>query len=66
MSQDIFMSQEKLQTMVMQKSWGVIEVYYGIVHVVNRPRSIYQYSCMATRLSCQFCFLCLTSLKGDF
>ena len=30
------MSQEKLQTMVMQKSWGVIEVYYGIVQVVNR------------------------------
>ena len=34
-SWDIFMSQEKLQTMVMQKSWGVIEVYYGIVQVVN-------------------------------
>ena len=30
------MSQEKLQTMVMQKFWGVIEVYYGIVQVVNR------------------------------
>ena len=30
------MSQEKLQTMVMQKSWGGgIEVYYGIVQVVN-------------------------------
>ena len=29
------MSQEKLQTMVVQKSWGVIEVYYGIVQVVN-------------------------------
>ena len=29
------MSQEKLQTMVMQKFWGVIEVYYGIVQVVN-------------------------------
>ena len=29
------MSQEKLQTMVMQKSWGVIEVYYGILQVVN-------------------------------
>ena len=28
-SWDIFMLQEKLQTMVMQKSWGVIEVYYG-------------------------------------
>ena len=29
------MSQEKLQTMVMQKLCGVIEVYYGIVQVVN-------------------------------
>ena len=29
------MSQEKLHTMVMQKSWGVIEVYYGIVQVAN-------------------------------
>ena len=29
------MSQEKLQTMVKQKSWGVMEVYYGIVQVVN-------------------------------
>ena len=29
------MSQDKLQTMVMQKSWGVIEVYYGILQVVN-------------------------------
>ena len=28
------MSQEKLQTIVMQKSWGVIDVYYGIVQVV--------------------------------
>ena len=34
-SWDIFMSQEKLQTMVMQKFCGVIEVYYGIVQVVN-------------------------------
>ena len=34
-SWDIFMSQEKLQTMVMQMFWGVIEVYYGIVQVVN-------------------------------
>ena len=30
------MSQEKLETTVMQKSWGVIEVYFGIVQVVNR------------------------------
>ena len=29
------MSQAKLQTMVMQRFWGVIEVYYGIVQVVN-------------------------------
>ena len=29
------MSQEKLQTMVMQTFWLVIEVYYGIVQVVN-------------------------------
>ena len=35
-SWDIFMSQEKLQTMIMQKFWGVIEVYYGIVQVVNK------------------------------
>ena len=35
-SWNIFMSQEKLQTMVMQKFWGVIEVYYAIVQVVDR------------------------------
>ena len=29
------MSQEKLQTMVMQMSWGVIGVYYEIKQVVN-------------------------------
>ena len=29
------MSQEKLQTVVMQTSWEVIEMYYGIVQVVN-------------------------------
>ena len=43
-SWDIFMSQKKLQTMVMQKFFffgggggggAVIEVYYGIVQVVN-------------------------------
>ena len=31
----IFMSQEKLQTIVVQKFWGVLKVYYGIVQVVN-------------------------------
>ena len=34
-SWDIFMSQEKLQTMSMQNFWGVKEVHYGIVQVVN-------------------------------
>ena len=29
------MSQENLQTMIMQNVWGVKEVYYGIVQVVN-------------------------------
>ena len=29
------MSQENLQTMIMQNIWGVKEVYYGIVQVVN-------------------------------
>ena len=29
------MSQEKLQTMIMQNFWGVKEVHYGIVQVVN-------------------------------
>jgi len=29
------MSQEKLQTMSMQNFWGVKEVHYGIVQVVN-------------------------------
>ena len=29
------MSQEKLQTIVTQTFWGVIEVYYGIVQVVK-------------------------------
>ena len=33
------MSQEKLQTIVMQKLLGVIEVYYGIVQVVNEQGS---------------------------
>ena len=31
----IFMSQEKLHTMIMQTFWGMIELYYGIVQVVN-------------------------------
>ena len=34
-SWDMFMSQEKLQTMSMQNVWGVKEVHYGIVQVVN-------------------------------
>ena len=42
------MSQEKLQTMVMQKLWGVIEVYYGIVQVVNEMKLIYEMG--------EFCF----------
>ena len=29
------MSQENLQTVIMQNFWGVKEVYYGIVQVVN-------------------------------
>ena len=29
------MSQENLQTMIMQNFWGVKEVYYGIVQAVN-------------------------------
>ena len=29
------MSQKNLQTMIMQNFWGVKEVYYGIVQVVN-------------------------------
>ena len=29
------MCQENLQTMIMQNFWGVKEVYYGIVQVVN-------------------------------
>ena len=29
------MSQEKLQTMIIQNFWGVKEVYYGIVQVEN-------------------------------
>ena len=29
------MSQENLQTMIMQNFWRVKEVYYGIVQVVN-------------------------------
>ena len=34
-SWDMFMSQEKLQTMSMQNFWAVKEVHYGIVQVVN-------------------------------
>ena len=30
------MTQENLQTMVMQNFWWVKEVYYGIVQVVNK------------------------------
>ena len=33
------MSLEKLQTMSMQNFWGVKEVHYGIVQVVNRNTS---------------------------
>ena len=29
------MSQENLQTMIMQNFWGLKEMYYGIVQVVN-------------------------------
>ena len=36
------MSQEFLQTMIMQTFWGVIEVYYGIVQVVNIHTSIHR------------------------
>ena len=31
----MFMSQAKFQTMSMQNFWGVKEVHYGIVQVVN-------------------------------
>ena len=30
------MSQENLQTIIMENFWGVKEVYYGIVQVVNK------------------------------
>ena len=33
---DILMSQENLQTMIMQNFWGVKEAYYGIVQILNR------------------------------
>ena len=36
----MFMSQEKLQTMSMQNFWGVKEVHYGIVQVVNRWKEL--------------------------
>ena len=32
------MSQESLETMIMQNFWGVTEGYYGIVQVVNRDK----------------------------
>ena len=48
------MSQEKLQTMVIQRFWGLIEVYYGIVQVVNdlcdAGAMLYQLSYEATHL----------------
>ena len=34
------MSQENLQTMIMQTFWGVKKVYYGIVQVVNNQIAI--------------------------
>ena len=46
------MSQENLQTMIMQNFWGVKEVYYGIVQVVNglyRTEYIYRGHYMAAR-----------------
>ena len=51
------MSQEDLQTMIMQNFWGVKEVYYGIVQVVNsglrdcrrqEPRSLSAMECGAS------------------
>ena len=47
------MSQEKLQTMSMQNFWGVKEVHYGIVQVVNFDS-----------LLCSHC-LSLTGLRLD-
>ena len=41
-SWDMFMSQEKLQTMSMQNFWGVKEVHYGIVQVVNGSSGFYK------------------------
>ena len=32
------MSQENLQTVILQKVWGLEEVYYGIVQVLNKSR----------------------------
>ena len=48
-SWDIFMSQEKLQTTVMQKFWGVTEVYYGIVQVVH-DRGHFSYTCQPSEI----------------
>ena len=45
------MSQEKLQTMVMQTFWGVIEVYYGIVQVVNCTHLKYYFTFRVIRLT---------------
>ena len=38
------MSQENLQTMIMQNFWGVKEVYYGIVQVVNCVKQLRSFS----------------------
>ena len=34
------MSLENLQTMIVQNFWGVREVYYGVVQVVNRCKIV--------------------------
>ena len=47
------MSQENLQTMIMQNVWGVKEVYYGIVQVVNNSscdNGRHDYSTMMTMI----------------
>ena len=38
------MSQENLQTMIMQNFGGVKEVYYGIVQVVNTNKTVHEVS----------------------
>ena len=52
--EDIFMSQENLQTMITQNFGGLKEVYYGIVQVVNKVISVFHVTSERTGVSLKY------------